>query len=420
MFEVHLQPYQDKFIFSDKRYPAFIGGWATGKTMSGILRAMLYTDHIPNNLGVIFRKEYVDLRDSTIQDFEKYTGHKINSQREVSIDNGSKILFRHLEELNNIQNINLGWYMIEQVDELESDIEFTMLRGRLRRQVVPDDYFLSLNLPFRTGFAIGNVGRPWVKSKWRDKTNKEENEQYEFIEASTFDNIINLPDDYIDDLRTLKREKPEIYNRFVINDWSSDDDSFVLIPASKIEALVNINYFDTELSKVIAIDPSLGGDECAMYALLNNKIIDSRFIHERDTMKLVGEAMLFGAKNKMNNYIIDTIGIGQGIVDRLSELGKNVYPLNSANVSRYPKRFYNIKSEMWWYVMEKILNKEIPCINFDTVLKKQLSAVHYKVVDSNGKIQLEPKQKESFKAVFVNNPRRSCADDLSEPIKFEG
>ncbi len=257
-FSAQLKQYQDDFLFSAKRYPALISAWATGKTLCGILRALLYSENISDNLGVIFRKEYVDLKDSTIQDFEKYTGIKVNSNRNADLGNGSKIMFRHLEEINNIQNINLGWFMIEQVDELESDKEFFMLHGRLRREGKPNAYFKSLNISNRTGFVIGNVGQPWVRKLWRD----EKKEDYPLYQATTFENEDVLPDDYIQSLRDLEGIKPELYRRYVMNDWEVEDDSFILIPDHYIEQLKPIHFYETLVGQVIACDPSAGGDEC--------------------------------------------------------------------------------------------------------------------------------------------------------------
>ena len=157
-FRVKLKPWQDKFVFSPKRYPGMWSSWATGKSLSLIARAMVYTELIPDNLGIIFRKEFEDLRDSTLKDFELYTGLKVNSNRNVTLPNNSTIMFRHIEELNNIQNINLGWYAIEQADELANDKEFFLLFGRLRRALKPTQEFLDLGLSLHTGFVIGNAG----------------------------------------------------------------------------------------------------------------------------------------------------------------------------------------------------------------------------------------------------------------------
>jgi hypothetical protein len=269
-WKVQLKPWQDKFIFSPKRYPGQWSGWATGKSMDLIFRSMIYSEQIPNNLGIIFRREFTDLRDSTIRDFEKYTGLKVNSERSVAFKNGSVILFRHIEEINNIQNINLGWFGIEQAEELDSDAEFFMLFGRLRRDLNSTKEFNELGLPLRSGFVIGNAGDHWGKRLWHDG----ELEDSECIEATTWDNQDILPQDYLDGLRILEKQKPEIYKAYVLNDWNVNVARNLLITQQLIDSLnglhllvytslYNLQYLDIldNLYHVYYFDSSLFVEE---------------------------------------------------------------------------------------------------------------------------------------------------------------
>lgn len=52
----HLLKPQDNFIFSEARFPAYVGAWGTGKSFAGIQRAMILSEESPKNLGVIFRR----------------------------------------------------------------------------------------------------------------------------------------------------------------------------------------------------------------------------------------------------------------------------------------------------------------------------------------------------------------------------
>lgn len=347
---------------------------------------MLYSEQIPNNLGIVFRKEYTDLRDSTVKDFEKYTGLKVDSQRNVTLKNGSVIMFRHIEELHNIQNINLGWFGIEQADELDSDNEFFLLFGRLRRQVEPSDYFKSLGLSERSGFVIGNAGDHWGKKLWKDN----QLEGGECIEATTWENADVLAKDFLDSLNILKVKKPEIYGRFVVNDWSVGTDQFILISRHSIDSLVGAYHNWPRKRKILACDPSTGGDECVIYIMENTKIIEDKILHYDDTMKIVGEIVLLMSKHHINDCAIDTIGIGKGIVDRLTEMNYNVIAINSAEEALEKERFANKRAEMWWYAMEQILNREVEPI-VDEELIRQLTTLKYNPPKSNGKISLELK-----------------------------
>ncbi len=195
-----------------------------------------------------------------------------------------------------------------------------------------------------------------------------------------------------EELIEAKNDMPHFYEQEFECSFMAEEDTFTLIPAKYLEALKNVHYYDTIIGEVIASDPSAGGDECANYVLRNNRIIDSKFMYEKDTMKVAGELMVLGARHGIDNFAIDNIGIGKGICDRLSELKKIVMEINSSEsaTGALKYQFYNRRTEMWWYVMKRIMDKEMPYPD-DAELRRQLSSVKYKVVNSNGQIALEPK-----------------------------
>jgi hypothetical protein len=296
-------------------------------------------------------------------------------------------MFRHIEELNNIQNVNLGWVLIEQADELETDNEFWMLWGRLRREVQPSDKFLkSYKLPDRSLFCIANAGRSWMRKLWLDSPQ----DGFNLIQATTLDNSDVLPVDFINNLETLKVQKPEIYQRFVVNNWDVGDDQFIVIPRALIKSLQGNIVNPLSKKRVISCDPSMGGDECVVYMFENYKILDRMILHHKDTMKIVGDLMVFSHKHHCEDIAVDEIGIGAGIRDRLREMGKNVIGINSAESPFDKKRFYNRRAEMWWSVLELMQNRDIPYPDCDLLIE-DLCSIKYKVVNSNGQIKLEDK-----------------------------
>lgn len=398
----NLMPWQDGFIFSKARFPGMFSSWGTGKTMCLIFRAMLYSEHIPNNLGVIFRREFTDLKDSTIKDFEKYTGLKVNSSRECVLSNGSVILFRHLEEINNIQNMNLGWYGLEQADEIDSEKEFMMLFGRLRRKVSPSDAFKSMGLPERSGFVIANAGDYWARKLWKS----EPMEGSAIYEATTWDNRENLPQDFLDSLLVLKKKSPEMYRKFVENDWDVGVDQYILIKAADVERLQGLTIHEPEDRWIIALDPSLGGDECIYKVYRNSIEVEQVVMHERDAMKIVGQGMILSARYKVDDFIIDSCGLGAPICDRFIEMGKRVMKFNSASSAGDEVRFGNVKSEAWWSAMEEIQDGKVEYIH-DEETRRQLCSTKYRVMKSNGKILMEHKE-DTKKRIGRSPDRADC------------
>jgi hypothetical protein len=211
--EIDFEPFQSGFAESKARFPAFVAGWGTGKTMCAIAKGLVLSVEYPNNLGLIARKKFTDLRDSTMKDFKRYTGlHIPQTTKEVTIpDTNSTIMFRHAEELSGLQNVNLGWFYLEQAEEFETDEQFQLLRGRLRREDCQ-----------RQGMIIANAaGHNWIWRIW--KKNQGSDPDYELYEAVTFDNLHNLPDDFLKDLAKMEIEAPKKYKRFVQNSWDDYD-----------------------------------------------------------------------------------------------------------------------------------------------------------------------------------------------------
>ena len=363
----------------------------THNTLCGILRADLYSKLIPDNLGIIFRKEYTDLRSSTLQDYIRYTGKRPDSHRDVTYPNGSKIMFRHIEELNNIQNVNLGWFFIEQAEELPTDTEFFTLFGRLRRKLKPTKEFTELGLPVRNGWIIANAGSEWIRKVW--VVNAEKDPDFHLIQATTYDNACNLEDDFLSGLLKIKAKRPEIYRRFVLNDWDISDDSFIVIPLQRIKALEGVYRERGRSRRLVSCDPSLDGDDCVIYVMEEKKIIYKQILHYRDTMKIAGVLNVIGVKFKTKNYVIDSIGIGKGVADRVVEINQsnNVIYFNSSEKSTN-RLYFNKKAQAWWEVSEQILDKRVPEIT-DPELVSQLSKVPFEMRQGRIKIRSKPEVK---------------------------
>jgi len=377
-WEINPTTTQYDFLMCKSRYPAFVGGWGTGKTMFAILKCILLAKEFPAGLGLIARKEYTDLRDSTIADFERYTKTKIKEQhKEIVLPqyNNFKILFRHADEFNTLQNINLTFFFLEQADEIEDENIFDFLRGRLRRGT------------FQQGIITANATDTthWIYRRFKEHRA----EDYALFEMSTSENAKNLPETFLKDLYKLQKENAPMFDKYVANIWGVSDDRFILIPTEAIEELKNVHRISTSTKKIIAIDPSGGGDECPVFVFHNTRIVEKLSLYERDTMKIVANAMILGNKHNCKNFAVDVVGLGKGVADRLKELGNNVIALNSAEASQSPQ-YYNKRAEMFCYVAEQIKSKKVEGITDDETIK-QLSNIKYKVVSSSGTVRIEDK-----------------------------
>lgn len=230
--EVEPEGFQWDFYTALNRYPGFVAGVGTGKTMWGLMKGDLLSRFYKNNLGLIVRNKFTDLRDSTMKDFTDWTGkHVPQGTKEAHYANGSTILFRHAKELSGLKNVNLGWVYIEQAEEFPTDTQFQMLRHRLRRDIKVDyDYWSGIvnagniwpfqqslhDEPLNQMMVIANAnGHNWV---WKMFI-KSPFEEYSCVQANSFDNtwLLENKPKTIADWRRMEFESPAKYNQFIMN-----------------------------------------------------------------------------------------------------------------------------------------------------------------------------------------------------------
>lgn len=196
--EITPKQFQWDFFSAVNRYPSMIAGWGSGKTFWALMKGVELSKAYKDNLGVIVRSEGTKLRDSTMKDFTKLTHiHVPQGTNQAKFANGSLVLFRNAKDLSGLQNVNIGWFYIEQAEEFPSDTQFQLLRGRLRRVLTPklevqerlietiSDY---TGLPalkevvddwqFLSGTALDKEGCPVIHPELKDIPELKEEEKY--------------------------------------------------------------------------------------------------------------------------------------------------------------------------------------------------------------------------------------------------
>lgn len=346
-----LLPYQAEYFLSTARFPALVAGIGTGKTLTMLLKVWTACEKHPGLRALIVRKEYTDLRDSLISDFERYFQVQINkSEKKYSFPNGSEILFRHGGELNVLKNLNLGMVGIEQAEEFEDATVFDFLRDRLRQDVK--------GLEKRQLCIIANAsGHNWIWERWKANPPSEE---YHLVEATTFDNPY-LPSDFLEDLKQMEREAPQHYRRYVLNSWEDFDDEDLLLSSDELRRMFENEWDKPANFRVLAVDPAWAEDEFAVaivdrcgglwYAL---RYIDG-WAHQ-DLMHSTGKVMELIREWKPNLVVVDEVGVGAGVLSRLQELLKTpVLGFNSCKTEqmRYRNRYKDLRTEAYHTIKEE-------------------------------------------------------------------
>ncbi len=190
--EMFLTYQQDKFIFAKDEFVCLKGTWRSGKSLAALWAVDKECEENPCNLYLVARKEWPDLRDSTLHDWNKFVGRPIDGTRNVHYPNGSVLMFRHGDDLNSFKNVTLGGALMIQAEEMIEE-DFWFLKGRLSRKEGTNRLRLECNYD----------GHNWIYRLF----NKEKIGT--LITTNTFDNEANLPPDYIPGLMKLPKKLQE-------------------------------------------------------------------------------------------------------------------------------------------------------------------------------------------------------------------
>ena len=203
-------------------------------------------------------------------------------------------------------------------------------------------------------------------------------------------------------------EKSAAYQNRVVGEFATSEEDGVISLALVEQA--NERWYEwVENGKpgeftCVGVDVGRGGDK-SVYAKRYEWAIDELMrSNERDVMPVAGRT-----KGIIDNYggysVVDVIGIGAGVVDRLREQDMDVVPFNASE--RTDKRdhsgelgFTNKRSAAWWN-MREILGSEPVALPPDDKLIGDLIAPKWRVM-SGGKIQVE--SKDSIKERLGRSP----------------
>lgn len=382
--KVKLKAYQDHFLFSLERFPALIAGIGTGKTFMLLLKIWNFCEKYPNSLALIVRKEFSDLRDSTMKDFTTYFGVVADSNKEYHFPNGSVIMFRHGSEINVLKNINLSIAGIEQAEEFETEETFNFIRDRLRRK----------NAPYRQLCIIANAnGHNWI---WRLWVNKASSKEYQYWAATTFENEDNLPRDFIADVRAMEKDAPNHYKQYVLNSFEEVDADDVLFDYQKLLNAAKLEFsYPGTVRRLLSVDVARYGENESVFDVLESKgVINWEQIHQetwknKSLMETTGKVIDLMQTFRVDESIIDDDGLGGGVVDRLKEQRRRVIPYHGG--AKATKEIYaNKRTEDYFMTAQKVEKGYLKVID-DPILIDQLMTIRYKY-NSKGQKMLIPKE----------------------------
>lgn len=204
---------QSKFHLSPMKYRLYIGAWRAGKSFAGCMEAIKQCMLYPGNVGLIGRKDFTDLRDTTLKTFLGICPYEIiksynKTEHHLVFKNDSEIYFRELKERSGLGSLELGWFYIDEAEEVGEDV-YLYLKGRLS----------SPKTKRQCGWLTSNPPNEdhWLYRHFQLK----ETQDSELIHASTYENRSNLPEGYIEGLESMPASWRK---KYLMGEWGFTPD----------------------------------------------------------------------------------------------------------------------------------------------------------------------------------------------------
>lgn len=263
----------------------------------------------------------------------------------------------------------------------------------------------------------------------------------------------------------------EEFRQQVIEQYGEDSNAYRVrvlgeFPKADLDAAIPFEWVESArqrdlvlpegMTEVWGVDPARFGDDSTAFVRRTSLAVlpDVRKWDGLDTMQVTGRIKALWDETpdyrKPEWILVDVIGIGSGIVDRLRELGLPVRGVNVAESPSSTEQFSRLRDELWWKAREWLQGRNVQLPKHDEtcacsdrrvcpreLLARQLTSVKMDYT-SSGKIQIESKSEmkrrgekspdvaDAFVLTFASEPAsmihgtrdsRSWATNWNRPVR---
>lgn len=254
------------------------------------------------------------------------------------------------------------------------------------------------------------TGNPLRTSGLFHKSHTVLKDNYTTFHVSCLDSSLVNPE-YIEEKKLEYGEDSNAYRVRVLGEFPLSEENTVIglhLIESAVERDIHVTYEDI----VWGIDPARGGDRSALCKRAGLCVLEPVLFHTSpDTAELVAfvlnEWETTPEHMRPFEIMIDSIGIGGPVADRLRQLGLPCRDVNVSESTSMKTVYYRLRDELWLKTKEWFngLNVRIPK---DHTLITELSLPRLEYTESGGKMKVESKAK--LKARGIRSP--DAADSL--------
>jgi hypothetical protein len=216
-------------------------------------------------------------------------------------------------------------------------------------------------------------------------------DQWKVFHVSCVDSPRVSPE-FVEEMKLRYGEDSNAYRVRVLGEFPrSDDDTIISLDLAEGAANRDVSGSPTA-DLVWGLDVArFGGDRSCLVRRQGNLCLDIKTWRNLDLMQLCGavKAEYDIANPRPSTIMVDAIGMGAGVVDRLRELG---LPILGVNVSESPSigNYRNLRAELWYRARDWLAKRDCKIPKDDTLIA-ELTSVRY-LFSSSGKVQVESKE----------------------------
>jgi phage terminase large subunit len=236
------------------------------------------------------------------------------------------------------------------------------------------------------------LGNPTKSSGFFFDTHNRLKDEWWTRRVSCYDSK-RVSDAYIKDMASRYGEESNAFRVRVLGEFPRTDDD-TLIGVELVDSAFHRDVETTDTQTVWGLDVArFGTDATALAKRKGNAVTEIRKWRGLDLMQTTGavvaEYEAMKPEDRPVEILVDSIGLGAGVVDRLRELNLPVRGINVAESPAMGTIYVNLRAELWGK-MKAWLEKRDCKIPKDESLLAELVSPRYSF-NSNGKMKLESK-----------------------------
>lgn len=207
-----------------------------------------------------------------------------------------------------------------------------------------------------------------------------------------------ITDDFVRDMSNRYGPDSNAFRVRVLGEFPRADDD-TLIPFELVESACTRRdhvMVNPKAPTYWGVDVARFGDDRAALAKrkANIQLEPVRVWKGLDIMQLCGAILteweVLPREERPTEILVDVIGMGAGLTDRLRELGLPVRGINVSESAALSDKFVNLRAELWQKCKDWLAKRDCSLHPKDAVLHKELIIPKY-TFRSNGKMLLESK-----------------------------